>query len=69
MILLIRRRDEAEGDRRIIGSARFALSALGAGLAATGKGLFGRGFEEAPGRELLVGSFRRPRKVSECLRT
>lgn len=68
-MLLIRSKEEADGDSSIIGSARLAFSALGAGLAATGRGLFGRGFEEAPGRELLVGSLRRPRKVSECLRT
>lgn len=68
-MLLMRSKEEAEGERRMIGSARLAFNALGAGLAATGKGRFGRGFDEAPGRELLVGSLRRPRNVSECLRT
>lgn len=68
-MLLIRSKEEAEGERRIMGSARFAFNALGAGLAATGRGRLGRGFDEAPGRELLPGSLRRPRNVSECLRT
>lgn len=68
-MLLILSKDEAEGDSRIIGSARFAFSALAAGFAVTGRGRLGRGFEEAPGRELLVACLRRPRNVSECLRT
>lgn len=68
-MLLIRSKEEADGERRIMGSARLAFKALGAGLAVTGRGRFGRGFEEAPGRELLVGTLRRPRNVSECLRT
>lgn len=67
-MLLIRNKDEADGERRIIGSARFAFRALGTGFAAIGRGLFGRGFE-APGREPLVGALRRPRKISACFRT
>src|ERR1700712_3735339 len=72
-MLDMRRRDEAEGESRIMGSDRFeetaeesGLDVLAAGRAASEADFDGR----PPGRDDEGGTpLRRPRKVSACLRT
>lgn len=68
-----RRSDEADGERRIMGSERFedTVEEIGFEVFAAGRAASEADFAGiAPGLELEEGMpFRRPRKVSACLRT
>ena len=73
LMLDMRRRDDAEGERRMMGSERFegtaeesGLEVFAAGRAASDADFVGT----LPGRDDDEGMpLRRPRKVSACLRT
>lgn len=65
----IRRRLEAEGERRMIGSDRLELTADERGFDGAGAGRDGIFVFDWPGRACDGSLLRRPRKVSACLRT
>lgn len=71
-MLDMRSREEADGERRIIGSCRFEATAEESGLElfAAGRAAREADFEGgAPGRDEEGPPFRLPRKISACLRT
>ena len=68
----MRRREDAEGDRRMMGSERFEETAedIGFEMFAAGRAASEPLTGAPPGRDDEAGiPFRRPRKVSACLRT
>ena len=72
LIFDMRRRDDAEGDSRMMGSDLLLLTFDTAGFCACGIGLVASVFADWEGPGLAPGaplSDRLPRKVSPCLRT